>query len=63
MLEFLSNPEDESRHEERQQALLELLHAGGLQQIDEEKLLSLAEKAKLYVLHVLVYTLITYNYF
>ena len=52
MLEFLSNPEDESRHEERQQALLELLHAGGLQQIDEEKLLSLAEKAKLYVLLV-----------
>lgn len=47
MLEFLSNPNDESRHEERQQALMELLQAGGLQQIDEEKLLYLAENAKL----------------
>ncbi|KAL5005898.1 hypothetical protein ScPMuIL_017056 [Solemya velum] len=48
VLEFLSNPEDESRHEERQQALIELIHAGGLQQFDEERLLYLAEKAKFY---------------
>ncbi|WAR10580.1 VPS8-like protein [Mya arenaria] len=36
VLEFLCNPDDESRHEERQQALLELSHAGGLKQVDEE---------------------------
>ncbi|XP_041374342.1 vacuolar protein sorting-associated protein 8 homolog isoform X2 [Gigantopelta aegis] len=48
VLEFLSNPEDESRHEERQQALMELIHAGGLQQFDEERLLHLAENAKFF---------------
>ncbi|XP_071103447.1 vacuolar protein sorting-associated protein 8 homolog [Haliotis cracherodii] len=48
VLEFLSNPEDESRHEERQQALMELIHAGGLQQFDEGRLLRLAENAKFY---------------
>ena len=47
VLEFLSNPDDESRHEERQQALMELLRAGGLIQIDEERLLYLVENAKL----------------
>ena len=47
MLEFLCNPDDESRHEERQQALLELSHAGGLQQVDEEKFLYWVERAKL----------------
>lgn len=47
VLEFLANPEDDSRHEERQQALMELLQAGGLQQVNEEKLLSMAENAKL----------------
>ena len=47
VLEFLANPEDDSRHEERQQALMELLQAGGLKQVDEEKLLSMAENAKL----------------
>ena len=46
VLEFLSNPGDESRHEERQQALLELLNAGGLQQFDDGRLLTLAENAK-----------------
>lgn len=55
MLEFLSNPNDESRHEERQQALMELLQAGGLQQIDEEKLLYLAENAKFYRVCELLY--------
>ncbi|XP_063412679.1 vacuolar protein sorting-associated protein 8 homolog [Mytilus trossulus] len=48
VLEFLSNPDDESRHEERQQALMELLRAGGLIQIDEERLLYLVENAKFY---------------
>ncbi|KAK6181620.1 hypothetical protein SNE40_009442 [Patella caerulea] len=48
VLEFLSNPEDESRHEERQQALMELIHAGGLKQFDEKKLLKLAENAKFF---------------
>ncbi len=47
VLEFLSNPDDGSRHEEREQAVLELLHAGGLQQFEEEKLLTLSENAKL----------------
>ena len=47
VLEFLSNPTDESRHEERQQALMELIHAGGLAQFDETRLLRLAENAKL----------------
>ena len=47
VLEFLCTPGDDSRHEERQQALLELLAAGGLQHFNEEKLLKLAEQAKL----------------
>lgn len=47
VLEFLSNPSEESRHEEREQAFLELLNSGGLGDADEDKLLSLAEKAKL----------------
>ncbi|KAJ8019457.1 Vacuolar protein sorting-associated protein 8-like [Holothuria leucospilota] len=46
VLEFLSNPSEESRHEEREQAFLELLNSGGLGDADEDKLLSLAEKAK-----------------
>lgn len=47
VLEFLANPEDESRHEERQQALMELLQAGGLAQFNEGRLLSLAHTARL----------------
>ena len=47
VLESLANPNDLSRHEERQQALLELLNAGGLTQFNEEKLLDLAENAQL----------------
>lgn len=47
MLEHLTNPGDDTRLEERQQALMELLHAGGLAQVNEERVLSLAEKAKL----------------
>lgn len=47
VLEFLSNPSGETRHEEREQALLELLNAGDLLQVDHERLLQLAEGAKL----------------
>ena len=35
VLESLANPNDTTRHEERQQALLELLNAGGLAHFDE----------------------------
>ena len=38
---------EDARHEERQQALLELLHAGGIQHFDENRLLVLAEKVRL----------------
>ncbi|XP_077997967.1 vacuolar protein sorting-associated protein 8 homolog isoform X1 [Glandiceps talaboti] len=55
VLEFLSNPDDESRHEERQQALLELLNAGGLQQVNESRLLTLAENARFYRVCELLY--------
>nr|XP_022322565.1 vacuolar protein sorting-associated protein 8 homolog [Crassostrea virginica] len=55
VLEFLANPEDDSRHEERQQALMELLQAGGLKQVDEEKLLSMAENAKFFRVCELLY--------
>ncbi|GFR94592.1 vacuolar protein sorting-associated protein 8-like protein, partial [Elysia marginata] len=48
VLEFLANPEDESRHEERQQALMELLQAGGLAQFNEDRLLHLAHTAQFY---------------
>ena len=47
VLEFLADPNNDTRHSEREQALLELLNAGGLQQVDNEKLLRLAEDAKL----------------
>ncbi|KAK3739480.1 hypothetical protein QZH41_007841, partial [Actinostola sp. cb2023] len=46
VLEYLANPDDDSRHEERQQALLELLVAGVLRQFDDERILVLAENAK-----------------
>ncbi|XP_074531432.1 vacuolar protein sorting-associated protein 8 homolog isoform X2 [Halichoeres trimaculatus] len=48
VLEFLCCPDDDSRHTERQQVLLELLQVGGVVQYDEERLLALAEKAKFY---------------
>jgi len=43
--------ESESRHEERQQALIELLNAGGLEHFNEDRLLRLAENAKLYIIY------------
>ncbi|KAJ8003390.1 hypothetical protein DPEC_G00147830 [Dallia pectoralis] len=48
VLEFLCSPDDDSRHTERQQVLLELLQAGGVIQFDEGRLLGLAEKAEFY---------------
>ncbi|XP_051560266.1 LOW QUALITY PROTEIN: vacuolar protein sorting-associated protein 8 homolog [Myxocyprinus asiaticus] len=44
VLEFLCSPDDDSRHTERQQVLLELLQVGGVVQFDEGCLLDLAEK-------------------
>ncbi|XP_069471841.1 vacuolar protein sorting-associated protein 8 homolog isoform X2 [Ambystoma mexicanum] len=46
VLEFLCSPDDDSRHSERQQVLLELLQAGGIVQFEETRLILLAEKAK-----------------
>ncbi|GIY41646.1 vacuolar protein sorting-associated protein 8 homolog [Caerostris extrusa] len=48
VLEHLTNPGDETRIEERQQALMELLQAGGLAQVNEERVLALAERVKFY---------------
>ncbi|XP_060716716.1 vacuolar protein sorting-associated protein 8 homolog isoform X1 [Tachysurus vachellii] len=48
VLEFLCSPDDDSRHTERQQVLLELLQVGGMVQFDEGRLLHLAEKAEFY---------------
>ncbi|GAB6028320.1 Vacuolar protein sorting-associated protein 8 [Chamberlinius hualienensis] len=55
VLEYLTNPNDETRHAERQQALLELLNAGGLQHYDEEKLLQLADQAEFFQVCELLY--------
>ncbi|XP_022112058.1 vacuolar protein sorting-associated protein 8 homolog isoform X1 [Acanthaster planci] len=55
VLEFLSNPDDETRHEEREQALLQLVNAGGMEQVDQQKLLRLAEGAKFYRVTELLY--------
>ncbi|XP_048580337.1 vacuolar protein sorting-associated protein 8 homolog isoform X2 [Nematostella vectensis] len=55
VLEYLANPDDDSRHEERQQALLELLAAGGLNHFDDERILVLAENAKFYRVCELLY--------
>ena len=55
VLEYLSNPDDDSRHEERQQALLELLSAGGLRQFDDNRIITLAESAKFYQVCELLY--------
>ncbi|XP_073929720.1 vacuolar protein sorting-associated protein 8 homolog isoform X4 [Castor canadensis] len=46
VLEFLCSPDDDSRHSERQQVLLELLQAGGIVQFEENRLIRMAEKAE-----------------
>ncbi|XP_061914990.1 vacuolar protein sorting-associated protein 8 homolog isoform X3 [Entelurus aequoreus] len=48
VLEFLCKSDDDSRHTERQQVLLQLLQVGGVVQFDEGNLLTLAEGAKFY---------------
>ncbi|XP_075463221.1 vacuolar protein sorting-associated protein 8 homolog isoform X3 [Ascaphus truei] len=48
VLEFLCSPDDDSRHSERQQVLLELLQAGGIVQFEENRLIQLAERAHFY---------------
>ncbi|KFO04802.1 Vacuolar protein sorting-associated protein 8, partial [Balearica regulorum gibbericeps] len=48
VLEFLCSPDDDSRHSERQQVLLELLQAGGIVQFEETRLIQMAEKAEFY---------------
>ncbi|XP_044290678.1 vacuolar protein sorting-associated protein 8 homolog isoform X2 [Varanus komodoensis] len=48
VLEFLCSPDDDSRHSERQQVLLELLQAGGIVQFEESRLVQMAEKAEFY---------------
>ncbi|KFW80538.1 Vacuolar protein sorting-associated protein 8, partial [Manacus vitellinus] len=41
-------PDDDSRHSERQQVLLELLQAGGIVQFEESRLIQMAEKAEFF---------------
>ncbi|XP_028409020.1 vacuolar protein sorting-associated protein 8 homolog [Dendronephthya gigantea] len=55
VLEYLSNPEDMVRHNEREQALLELLDSGALRQFDEERILVLAENGKFYQVCEILY--------
>eukprot|EP00053_Salpingoeca_punica_P019812 m.202930 g.202930 ORF g.202930 m.202930 type:complete len:1369 (+) comp17729_c0_seq1:162-4268(+) len=55
VLDNLSDPYDTSMHEERQQALLELLNAGGIVQFDENRLLRLALSAKFLRVCELIY--------
>ncbi|KAI1889279.1 hypothetical protein AGOR_G00177500 [Albula goreensis] len=54
-LDFLCNPEDTSQHAERQQALLELLHAGGTAYFEENKLLSMAETVQFFQVCEFIY--------
>ncbi|KAG7488795.1 hypothetical protein MATL_G00038250 [Megalops atlanticus] len=54
-LHFLCNPEDTTQHAERQQALLELLQAGGDAYFEETKLLSMAEAVQFYQVCEFVY--------
>ncbi|XP_077438362.1 vacuolar protein sorting-associated protein 8 homolog isoform X2 [Vanacampus margaritifer] len=48
VLEFLCRSDDASRHTERQQVLLQLLQVGGVVQFDEEKLLTLSQRANFF---------------
>lgn len=56
VLEYLSQPGEETRREERQQALLELLQAGGLVAVDRDRLLRLAHQARFYRVCEQLYT-------
>ncbi|KAJ8375154.1 hypothetical protein SKAU_G00057340 [Synaphobranchus kaupii] len=54
-LDFLCNPEDTTQHAERQQALLELLQAGGAAYFEENKLLCMAEAVHFFQVCEFVY--------
>ncbi|KAJ8418661.1 hypothetical protein AAFF_G00001600 [Aldrovandia affinis] len=54
-LDFLCNPEDTTQHAERQQALLELLQAGGTAYFEENKLLSMTEAVQFFQVCEFVY--------
>ncbi|XP_061095890.1 vacuolar protein sorting-associated protein 8 homolog isoform X1 [Conger conger] len=54
-LDFLCNPEDTTQHAERQQALLELLQAGGAAYFEENKLLAMAEAVHFFQVCEFVY--------
>lgn len=54
--DYLTNPEDTTRHEERQQALLELVSARGVRGFDVERLLKRAERAQFWRVCELIYT-------
>ncbi|KAJ8277054.1 hypothetical protein GJAV_G00070960 [Gymnothorax javanicus] len=54
-LDFLCNPQDTTQHTERQQALLELLQAGGLAYFEEHKLLFMAEAVHFFQVCEFVY--------
>ena len=56
VLEHLTAPGDPAHHEERQQALLELLAVGGLAQVEPARLLHLARQAQFYRACQLVHT-------
>ena len=55
VLEYLTNPPEHKKHEERQQALLELQLSGGLDHCDEDRILQLGEEAKFYRLCEIFY--------
>lgn len=48
VLEFLCNPDSSTRHEERQQAMLELLSTHIASQFDAEQLIVLCESANFF---------------
>eukprot|EP00095_Tigriopus_kingsejongensis_P008534 maker-scaffold81_size397536-snap-gene-2.19 protein:Tk08534 transcript:maker-scaffold81_size397536-snap-gene-2.19-mRNA-1 annotation:"hypothetical protein LOTGIDRAFT_215952" len=48
VLDVLTNEVETAHHEERQQALLELLNAGGLQYFDRDRLVTQCEKVKFF---------------
>eukprot|EP00042_Codosiga_hollandica_P055670 m.785312 g.785312 ORF g.785312 m.785312 type:complete len:1490 (-) comp59163_c0_seq2:1347-5816(-) len=54
VLDYLTNPGDNTNHDERQQALLELLQAG-MREFEEDQILRLSENAKFYRVCELVY--------
>ncbi|XP_065646918.1 vacuolar protein sorting-associated protein 8 homolog [Hydra vulgaris] len=56
VLEFLTDVHNEKEHDEREQALIELFSAGGLNQYDDEYVLALAVSAKFYRVCEIIYS-------